>query len=85
MTSAIRRVLERGMTEMQGKTRGNIAVSPEMAAMAASWAIYGAVKQWFYTPNHSPAEEIVPSILQLILPILQQVKPTQIPEPIHAL
>jgi len=80
MTTAIRRVLEKGMT----RTRDSSAVSPEMAAMAASWAIYGAVKQWFYTPNHPPAEEIVPSILQLVLPILQQVEPTQIPHPVPA-
>ncbi len=76
MTTAIRRVLEKGMT----RTRDSSTVSPEMAAMAASWAIYGAVKQWFYTPNHPPAEEIVPSILQLVMPILQQVEPTQIPQ-----
>jgi AcrR family transcriptional regulator len=72
MTTAIRRVLERGMKTPQDSS----AVSPEMAAMAASWAIYGAVKQWFHTPDHPPAEEIVPPILQLVLPILQQVKPT---------
>jgi AcrR family transcriptional regulator len=77
MTTAIRRILEKGMT----RTRDSSTVAPEMAVMAASWAIYGAVKQWFYTPNHPPAEEIVPSILQLVLPILQQVEPTQIPHP----
>jgi AcrR family transcriptional regulator len=73
MTTAIRRVIENGITRIHSE--GNSAVSPEMAAMAASWAIYGAVKQWFYTPNHPPAEEIVPSILQLVLPILQQSEP----------
>jgi AcrR family transcriptional regulator len=78
MTTAIRRVLEKGMT----RTRDSSTVSPEMAAMAASWAIYGAVKQWFYTANHPPAEEIVPSILQLVLPILQQVEPTQATQPV---
>jgi AcrR family transcriptional regulator len=80
MTTAIRRVLERGMNRTRSGADGNIAVSPEMVAMSASWAIYGAVKQWFYTPNHPPAEEIVPSILQLVMPILQQVEPTQIPQ-----
>ena len=75
MTTAIRRVLERGMTT----ANGNSAISPAMAAMAASWAIYGAVKQWFNTPNHPPAEAIVPSVLQLILPILQQSHPYAVP------
>ena len=69
ITTAIRRVLANGTTKGEDP-----AISSEMVAMAASWAIYGAVKQWFYTPNHPPAEEIVPSILQLVLPILQQAK-----------
>ena len=79
MTTAIGRVIATGIATSKGP-----AVAPEMIAMAASWAIYGAVKQWFYTPNHPPAEEIVPSILQLVLPILQQVEPTQIPHPVPA-
>jgi AcrR family transcriptional regulator len=80
ITTAIRRVLEKGMT----KSHGNSAISSEMVAMATSWAIYGAVKQWFYTPNHPPAEEIVPSILQLVLPILLNAEPRQTPLPIPA-
>lgn len=64
MTAAIRRVLIRGMKD------GATDVS-EMVATTASWAIYGAVKQWFYTPEHAPAEEIVGRILQLVMPILE--------------
>ena len=45
--------------------------SPEMIATAVSWAIYGAVKEWFNSPSHAPAEEIVPLVLRLVLPILQ--------------
>jgi len=85
MTAAIRRVLEKGMPQPHGEAHVDSAVSPEMATMAASWAIYGAVKQWFYTADHPPAEEIVPSILQLILPILQQTQPTEIPQPVPAM
>lgn len=74
MTSAIRRVLAAGMPKSTG---GQVA--PEMVAMAASWAIYGAIKQWFDTPAHPPAEEIVPSILQLVMPILQQASHAPVP------
>jgi AcrR family transcriptional regulator len=80
MTTSIRRVLAGGMA----KSHSNSAISPEMAAMATSWAIYGAVKQWFYTPNHPSAEEIVPSILQLILPILQNAEPMPSPHLVPA-
>jgi AcrR family transcriptional regulator len=66
ITTAIRRVIMDGMPK-----DGTPTLSPAIIATTASWAIYGAVKQWFYTPDHAAAEEIVPQILQLIIPILQ--------------
>ena len=72
ITTAIRRVIMNGMPK-----DGTPTLSPEIIATTASWAIYGAVKQWFYTPNHAPAEEIVPSILQLIIPILLAAGPIE--------
>jgi AcrR family transcriptional regulator len=71
ITSAIRRVIMNGMP----KKSATPGLSPDIIATAASWAIYGSVKEWFYTPNHAPAEEIVPSILQLIIPILMAAGP----------
>ena len=73
MTRAIHRVLINGMKENASST-----VSPEMVATAASWAIYGAVKQWFYSPDHPPAEEIVTPILQLVFPILMAGRPAEL-------
>jgi hypothetical protein len=52
---------------------------PVMITTAASWAIYGAVKEWFNTPNRASAEEIVPVILRLVLPILQAANPVDSP------
>lgn len=66
MTAAIRRVLIRGMSK-DSESNG----LGEMVATTASWAIYGAVKEWFYTPGHVPAEEIVGRILLLVMPVLE--------------
>jgi hypothetical protein len=46
-------------------------MQPEIVATAASWAIYGAAKAWFQTPNRPPVKEIVPVILGWVVPILQ--------------
>jgi AcrR family transcriptional regulator len=62
--SAIRRVIARGNPESDSSHPS------EMIASAASWAIYGAAREWFYTPDNSSAEDVVPRILQLVLPIL---------------
>lgn len=66
IVAAIRRVLLRGF-ENKPVLEG---LTPEIVATAAAWAIYGAVKQWFYTPHHKPSSEIVHPILQLVFPIL---------------
>ncbi|HEY2039574.1 MAG TPA: TetR family transcriptional regulator [Edaphobacter sp.] len=67
IVAAIRRVLLRGF-ENKPVPEG---LTPEIVATAAAWAIYGAVKQWFYTPHRSSSAEIVHPILQLVFPILQ--------------
>jgi AcrR family transcriptional regulator len=79
MTTAIHRVLISGMSKSSAA-----AISPEMIATTASWAIFGAVKQWFYTPDHLPAEEIVAPILQLVMPILQVAEPRSAPALAHS-
>jgi AcrR family transcriptional regulator len=65
---AIRRVL-------LGKP-GNLHVPDaplsQIAGTAAAWAIYGAARQWSLSPNRVAVDEVVPQILTLVLPILQQ-------------
>jgi AcrR family transcriptional regulator len=66
MIAAIRRVLADGMAKH--------STVPEerrkMQSAAASWAIYGAVKEWLKMPERAPAEAIVPEIVALIAPLL---------------
>jgi len=70
VVAAIRRVLAAGLP-----ARPKSSPAPELAATAAAWAICGAAKQWLHTVNRPPADEIVPLVLQLVLPILQDSAP----------
>ena len=50
MTSAIQRILVQGTPR-----RSRSVLTADVVAAAASWAIYGAVKQWFSNPARPPA------------------------------
>ena len=68
ITGSIRRILMEGM-----KSEGGVGAAPlsaEVIANAASWAIYGAVREWFDTPEHPSAEQIAPAIAGLVLPMV---------------
>jgi AcrR family transcriptional regulator len=75
IASAIRHVLARGIVNREPGVASPAALPGglprDMVATAASWAIYGAVKEWFHTPNRRPAAEIAPEIVRLVLPILE--------------
>ena len=45
-------------------------ISQEMIAAAASWTIYGAVKQWVNTTDRAPAEDFVSVAIELVQPVL---------------
>jgi len=45
-------------------------IPQEMIAATASWAIYGAAKQWVNTAERVPAEEFVAVAVKLVQPIL---------------
>lgn len=45
-------------------------IPPELIAATASWAIYGAAKQWVNTSERAPAEEFVATAMNLVQPIL---------------
>ena len=65
MTSAIQCVL---MQAKQTGARAN-ALPHEVLVASASWAILGAVKQWFRTPERPSVETIVPRLVDLIGPM----------------
>jgi AcrR family transcriptional regulator len=71
IVAAIRRTIFQGV-ESKSAPEG---LTPEIVATTVAWAIYGAVKQWFYTPGHAPASEVVKPILTLVFPILMMMGP----------
>ena len=80
ITKSIRRILIAGMPR-----EGRLPLpTPEMIATTASWAIYGAVKEWCSGAGRPPAEDMVPQILQLVVPILNASDPShaQAPSPL---
>ena len=46
------------------------SIPKEMIAATASWAIYGAAKQWVNTAGRVPAEEFVAVAVKLVQPII---------------
>ncbi|HZD76614.1 MAG TPA: TetR family transcriptional regulator [Acidobacteriaceae bacterium] len=66
MIAAIRRVLAHGMERYTSVPEERRA----MQSAAASWAIYGAVKEWLNTPDRRPAEAVVPEIVAVVTPLL---------------
>lgn len=68
VTAAIRRVLLAGLAR---RPKAKSPPSPELAASAASGAIYGAAREWAAAPRRLPAEKFVPVALALVAPILR--------------
>ena len=42
---------------------------PKLLATTAAWAIFGAARQWYQTPDHVPAEEMAAKIEAMVKPI----------------
>jgi AcrR family transcriptional regulator len=45
-------------------------VDPALLATAAAWAVFGAARRWFQTPNRIPAEEMAAKIETMVSPVL---------------
>jgi AcrR family transcriptional regulator len=42
---------------------------PELLATTAAWAVYGAARRWYHTPDRIPAEEMAARIEAMVKPI----------------
>jgi AcrR family transcriptional regulator len=71
MESAIIAVVRRILIDGLQRHPAASGIAPEIKAAAASWAIYGATKEWAQTPNHSAPDEIANTIMLLVAPVLQ--------------
>ena len=71
MESAIISVVRGMLLEGIRKHPPEGAYTPELLASTASWAIYGAAREWLQTPDHLSSEEFAPAIQRLVAPILQ--------------
>jgi AcrR family transcriptional regulator len=65
--TAVREILLSGLKEHLPES----AIAPEMMAASASWAIYGAAKEWVQTPDRCSSEEIADTVAILVSPILR--------------
>lgn len=45
-------------------------VDAELLVTAAAWAVFGAARRWFQTPNRTPAEEMATMIETMVSPVL---------------
>jgi len=70
MESAIIAVVRRMLLDGLKRHPAGEGPSPEMIAAAASWAIYGAAKEWAQTAGHCPPDEIADQVAALVSPIL---------------
>jgi len=71
MDGAITRAIRRVVAECLRTHAGELNVPREIVASAVSGAIYGATKEWFYSSNRQPGKDVVASLMQLVLPLLE--------------
>jgi hypothetical protein len=74
METAIIAVVRRTLLEGLQRHPPEDGIAPEMIAATASWAIYGAAKEWVRTADRCPSEEIAKTVMTLVAPIFQQAK-----------
>ena len=74
LESSVIAVVRRLLLDGLGQHAAEGGIPAEMAAATASWAIYGAAKEWVHTPQRCSSEEIVEMVMMLASPILASVQ-----------
>jgi hypothetical protein len=56
----------------EGLARHGMAPGVDAALLAttAAWAVFGAARRWYQTPNRIPAEEMAARIETMVTPVL---------------
>ena len=67
MIAVVRRILMEGLRK-HPPTSG---IAVELVAATASWAIYGAVREWTNTANRCAPSELATTVMTMVSPILQ--------------
>ena len=49
---------------------GTAGIDGALLATTAAWAVFGAARRWFQTPNRIPAEEMAAKIETMVTPVL---------------
>ena len=62
-------VVEGMFREGAGKHEVRPGTDPELLATTAAWAVFGAARRWFQTPNRIPAEEMAARIEEMVKPV----------------
>jgi hypothetical protein len=62
-------VVEGMFREGAGKHEMRPGTDPELLAAAAAWAIFGAARRWYQTPDRMPAEEMAARIEAMVKPV----------------
>ena len=65
VVAVVRHMILDGLKQNPPQREGSL----EMIAATASWAIYGAAKEWVRTPGRCSAEEVVEQVMGLVQPV----------------
>jgi hypothetical protein len=70
MDAAVTRSIQRVVLDGLSRHGAEYDIPREYVASSVSWAIYGAVKEWFSTAKRRPAQEFSHALVKVVLPLI---------------